>query len=224
MTSLFDLSLEFFALKDLIDNDLEVNEETGEIVDNTEVLNKLFNDLTLSFEDKLDNSQRYCLTLEGEADILAKEIKRLQAKKQALENRADRLSKMMMNAILSSGQTKFKTQLYSFSIKTSESVEVRDLDEIPREFLRIKKEADKIQLKKALKDTTPKIGFVYKNKSDDEIYTLTEIEDDKYLLGAKDITNEKLLTLENLQNDFILVKGFSIDGVFLTEKQSLGVR
>ena len=151
MASLFDLSLEFFALKDLIDNDLEVNEETGEITDNTEVLNKLFNDLSLSFEDKLDNSQRYCLTLEGEADILAKEIKRLQGKKQALENRADRLNKMMMNAILSSGQSKVKTSLYSFSIKTSESVEVRDLDEVPREFLRINKEADKIQLKKALK-------------------------------------------------------------------------
>lgn len=170
MASLFDLSLEFFALKDLIDNDLEVNEETGEITDNTEILNKLFNDLSLSFEDKLDNSQRYCLTLEGEADILAKEIKRLQGKKQALENRADRLNKMMMNAILSSGQSKVKTSLYSFSIKTSESVEVRDLDEVPREFLRIKKEADKVAIKKALKN------------------------------------------------------GVKIEGVFLIEKQSLGVR
>ena len=35
--SLFDLSNEFFALKDLIDNDLEVNEETGEITDNSEL-------------------------------------------------------------------------------------------------------------------------------------------------------------------------------------------
>lgn len=154
MASLFDLSLEFFALKDLIDNDLEINEETGEIVDNTEILNKLFNDLTLSFEDKLNNSQRYCLTLEGEADILAKEIKRLQAKKQALENRADRLSKMMMNAILSSGDNKFKTSLYSFSIRKTESVEIRDLDVIPRAYLRLKKEADKVAIKKALKDGT----------------------------------------------------------------------
>ena len=154
MASLFDLSLEFFALKDLIDNDLEVNEETGEIVDNTEILNKLFNDLALSFEEKLDNSQRYILTLKGEADILAKEIKRLQAKKTALENKADRLSEMMKNAILSSGDNKFKTSLYSFSIRKTESVEIRDLDVIPRAYLRLKKEADKVAIKKALKDGT----------------------------------------------------------------------
>ena len=65
MASLFDLSLEFFALKDLIDNDLEVNEETGEITDNTEILNKLFNDLSLSFEDKLDNSQKVLSDFRG---------------------------------------------------------------------------------------------------------------------------------------------------------------
>ena len=170
MASLFDLSLEFYAIKDLLENDLEVNEETGEIIDNTDLINQLFNDLQLTFEEKLDNSQRYVLTLNGEADILAKEIKRLQAKKQALENKADRLTEMMKNAILSSGQTKFKTALYNFNIKKTESVEVRDLDLIPRAYLRLKKEADKVAIKKALKD------------------------------------------------------GQSIDGVFLTEKESLGVR
>ena len=222
--SLFDLSNEFFALKDLIDNDLEVNDETGEITDNSELLKELFENLKLSFEDKLDNTQRYVLTLNGEADILAKEIKRLQARKQALENKADRLTEMMKNSILSSGQTKFKTSLYNFNIKKTESVEVRDLDLIPRAYLRLKKEADKVAIKKALKDTTPKVGFAYKNKSDEEIYTLTEIENDKFILGAKNISNEKILTLDELQNDLILVSGFSIDGVFLTEKASLGVR
>ena len=152
MASLFDLSLEFYALKDLIDNDFEVDEETGEFIDNTETINLLFNSLKLTFEDKLDNSQRYVLTLNGEADILAKEIKRLQAKKTALENKADRLSEMMKNAILSSGENKFKTSLYSFNIKKTESVEVRDLDVIPRAYLRLKKEADKVAIKKALKN------------------------------------------------------------------------
>ena len=152
MASLFDLSLEFYALKDLIDNDFEVDEETGEFIDNTETINLLFNSLKLTFEDKLDNSQRYVLTLNGEADILAKEIKRSQAKKTALENKADRLSEMMKNAILSSGENKFKTSLYSFNIKKTESVEVRDLDVIPRAYLRLKKEADKVAIKKALKN------------------------------------------------------------------------
>ena len=135
-----------------MENDFEVDEETGEFIDNTETINNLFNGLKMTFEDKLDNSQRYILTLNGEADILAKEIKRLQAKKTALENKADRLSEMMKNAILSSGENKFKTSLYSFNIKKTESVEVRDLDVIPRAYLRLKKEADKVAIKKALKN------------------------------------------------------------------------
>jgi seryl-tRNA synthetase len=152
MPSLFDLSLEFYALKDLIDNDFEVDEETGEFIDNSETINNLFNDLKMTFEDKLDNSQRYILTLDGEAEILAKEIKRLQARKTALNNKADRLLETIKNAILSTGENKFKTSLYNFNIKRTESVEVRDLDVIPRAYLRLKKEADKVAIKKALKD------------------------------------------------------------------------
>ena len=150
--SLFNISSEFYALRDLIENDLEVNEETGEIEDNSELLNKLFEELSLTMEDKFDNTQRYVLTLNGEADILDKEIKRLQAKKKAIENKADRLKSMMQNALNVAGLEKFKTPLYSFNIKTSESLEVESIDNIPREFLRIKKEADKLAIKKAIKD------------------------------------------------------------------------
>ena len=48
MASLFDLSLEFYALKDLMENDFEVDEETGEFIDNTETINNLFNGLILA--------------------------------------------------------------------------------------------------------------------------------------------------------------------------------
>ena len=98
MLSLFDLSQEFYALKDLIDNDMEVDDETGEITDNSKLLEELFQNLSLTMEDKFDNSQRYILTLSGGADILDKEIKRLQDKKVALNNKADRLKTMMLNA------------------------------------------------------------------------------------------------------------------------------
>lgn len=218
--SLFDISNEFFALKDLIDNDLEVNEETGEITDNSELLKELFDNLKMTLEDKLDNAQRYCLTLDGEADILDKEIKRLQAKKQALNNKKDRLKKIMLSTIENTGQSKFKTSLYSFNIKNSESLEVESIDNIPREFLRIKKEADKTAIKKAIKDETPKVGYEYKNEND-EIFILTEIENDIYTLGSKVGTNEKYLSLEDLKNDFKLTKGFVVEGCKIVENKSL---
>ncbi len=152
MSSLFDLSLEYYALKDLIDNDLEVNEETGEITDNSEVIKNLFEELNLSFEDKLDNSQRYLLTLSGETDVLDKEIKRLQAKKVALKNKADRLKELMKNAIISSGNTKFKTSLYSFNVRTSQAVNIKDEEEIARKYMKVKYEISKTLIKEDLKN------------------------------------------------------------------------
>ena len=150
--SLFDISQEFFALRDLIENDMEVNDDTGEITDNSKLLTELFDNLSLTMEDKFDNTQRYILTLNGESDTLDKEIKRLQAKKSALNNKADKLKKMMQNALSVAGLEKFKTPLYSFTIKTTEALEVESIDNIPRNYLRVKYEADKVEIKKAIKD------------------------------------------------------------------------
>lgn len=149
--SLFDISLEYHALTDLIDNDLEVNEETGEITDNSKELKELFENLQMTFEEKLDNSQKYLLTLKGEESILADEIKRLQAKKAAVKNKQDRLKSMMLNALQASNQGKFKTALYSFNIKNTEAVEIVDDSLLGRSFLRMKLEADKTKIKEALK-------------------------------------------------------------------------
>ena len=149
--SLFDISLEYHALTDLIDNDLEVNEETGEITDNSKELKELFENLQMTFEEKLDNSQKYLLTLKGEESILADEIKRLQAKKAAVKNKQDRLKSMMLNALQTSNQGKFKTALYSFNIKNTEAVEIVDDSLLGRSFLRMKLEADKTKIKEALK-------------------------------------------------------------------------
>jgi len=150
--SLFEISSEFFALRDLIENDMEVNEDTGEITDNSKLLSELFDNLSLTMEDKFDNTQRYILTLNGESDTLDKEIKRLQAKKSALNNKADKLKKMMQNALSVAGLEKFKTPFYSFTIKTTEALEVESIDNIPRNYLRVKYEADKVEIKKAIKD------------------------------------------------------------------------
>lgn len=223
MASLFDLSLEFYALKDLMENDFEVDEETGEFIDNTETINNLFNGLKMTFEDKLDNSQRYILTLNGEADILAKEIKRLQAKKTALENKADRLSEMMKNAILSSGENKFKTSLYSFNIKKTESVEVRDLDVIPRAYLRLKKEADKVAIKKELKEL--RAGNRYLDKKGNVLSVVTIINDEvSYVIEGESsgILSENISKF--IKNNSFLSTDFIIEGVYLSEKLSLGVK
>jgi hypothetical protein len=150
--TLFDLSVEFTALKDIVDNDCEFDPETGEIINNEEVIAELFGELQLSLEEKLNNSQYYIIELNSQADALGEEIKRLQAKKSALTNRANRLRDIMKGAIIQLAGGKIKTNLFSFFIKTTESLQVIDEESIPRQFLRIKREADKTAIKKAIKD------------------------------------------------------------------------
>ena len=149
--TLFNYSLEFQVLKDLMENDIEVNEDTGEFIDNSKVIADLFGEISLKFDAKLNDSQRWIIEQEAMADVLKAEAKRLIAKATALQNRADRVRELIKGAIVATGETKHKTDLFSFFIKKSESVNVVSEDELPREFLRIKREADKIKIKEALK-------------------------------------------------------------------------
>lgn len=147
---LFDISSEFFALNQLIDNDLEFDENTGEVTDNSETLKELFYEISASLEDKFENIQRYIQTLQGEEDILDNEIKRLQYKKQVVKNKTQRLKDLMLATLENTRMSKFKTPLYSFSIRESKSVDVKDVEQLPLQFVRVKKEADKTQIKKAI--------------------------------------------------------------------------
>lgn len=148
--SLFHLGMEYHALRDLLESN-EVD-ENGEFIDNTKELNDLYNNLSVTFENKLDNSQRYCLMLDGQVDTLDKEIKRLQAKKTAIKNNKERLKSMMLNAIKTSNQSKIKTDLYSFNIRKSEAVNILDEDKIGRKYMKATYKISLSDIKKDIKD------------------------------------------------------------------------
>ena len=59
MASLYELNKEFYILKDILENECEFNEETGEIIDNSDVINELFSELNLNIEEKLNNCQSW---------------------------------------------------------------------------------------------------------------------------------------------------------------------
>ncbi len=100
--SLYGLSQEFRAFEE-VSNEIDFDDETGEIIDNTDTLKQLFEELECNYIDKLDSCQYIRKELEGKADLLAAEIKRLQARKKALENRAERLKTLMCDSMLVSG-------------------------------------------------------------------------------------------------------------------------
>ena len=163
--SLFSLGLEFYALQDLLESE-EFDSETGEEINREEELEDLYNNLSVTFEQKLNDSHRYCLMLDGEADVLDKEIKRLQAKKKAITNNKDRLKSMMLNAIKTSNQDKIKTELYVFSVRKSEVVNILDEEQICRKYMKATYKISLSEIKKDIKDGVDVAGAeIVKNES-----------------------------------------------------------
>jgi hypothetical protein len=152
---LFEIATEFRELRDLVENDLEFDEETGEVIDNQEVLVALFGELQLSLSDKLDNAAYVIDELLNGAAGLKAEAKRLNERARHYENNAEKLKALMAFALTESGEPKLKTDKHTFSFRKSEQVEIDELvtpDDFDRRYIRIKREFDKTKIKKALKD------------------------------------------------------------------------
>jgi hypothetical protein len=149
--SLFGISLEFRALNDL-SQDYTVDEETGEVTDDTATLTELFNAIEMTLGAKLENTVYVTKELESKSKALKAEAKRLSAKAVAMDNKAKYLKVIMLSALKASGQEKLKTDKFSFTVKHSQSLNIVTEDNIGREFMRVKKEVDKVELKKALKE------------------------------------------------------------------------
>jgi hypothetical protein len=142
MASLFNISMEFKALYDLA-NEVEA--------DDVEAMQELFSGIELQLSDKLDNASLVITELDANAATLKARAKALTERARVYENNAKRLRDMMLSALKASGQEKLKTLEHNFYIKRSESVMVGDIEELPREFRRIKHEPDKTAIKEALK-------------------------------------------------------------------------
>lgn len=152
---LYEISEEFKSLRDIVENDLEFNEETGEVVDTSTTIELLFNGLLIKLSDKLDGAAYIAKELEQTADALKDEAKRLTARASHFSKNADRLKALMLAALVESEEDKIKTDKWTFSTRKSETIEIDPLvtaDDMDRKYTRLKREFDKVALKAALKD------------------------------------------------------------------------
>lgn len=151
--NLFNISQEFLVLQQLAE-EIDFNEETGEIIDNTETLAELFNELSNDkLEDKLNNVMYIIKELEVNQNALKDEAARLNKKAKVLENRANNLKEMIKNVIIASGQEKIKTDKFSFTVKTLNEYNYDDVNlfSLGSDFIRVKEELDKIKIKEYVK-------------------------------------------------------------------------
>jgi len=149
---LFDFASQFKGLYELCE-EIEVNEETGEIIDNTDLLSQLFNDLEMDLSEKLVNTAYLIKELETSEKALKDEAKRLNEKAKVLENRQTRIKELIETTLESSGQTKIKTDKFNFSVTTRKSLNYDNVNMfgLDREFIRVKEELDKNKIKDYVK-------------------------------------------------------------------------
>ena len=148
---LFDFAIEFKVLYELCE-DIEVD-ENGEIIDNSETISSLFNDLEMDLSDKLENTAYLIKELETSEKALKDEVKRLNEKAKVLENRQARIKELIKTTLESSGQTKIKTDKFSFSISNRKSFNYDGVNmfALDSQFVRVKEELDKNKMKEFIK-------------------------------------------------------------------------
>lgn len=133
-------------IRQIIENGFVCDEETGEILflqDDIEHLNA----------EKKKKIESIAIIIKERtlfADEIGNEIKTLTERKKRVEREADRL-KAYLDMILDG--EKFDTPRCSVTYRKSEQVDFDDIENIPDEYIRldIKKSADKVAMKKALK-------------------------------------------------------------------------
>lgn len=142
MATLYEIRTD---LEHVLAGGLIVDEETGEVLFDSDNLEKL----QAEYNDKLEAVGLFIKNAESDAAAIREEEKRLAARRRVLENKSKRLREyMLLN--LGDGQ-KVKTARIDISTRYTEAVEVEADAELDDEWCRIKKEPNKTAIKEALK-------------------------------------------------------------------------
>ena len=117
--------------------------ETGEVDE------ERLTDLMMERDKKVEKVALWIQELKGDAEQIGNEINRLKDRKDAVENKIEKLKKWLAFAL--NGE-KFKTALVSISFRETERVVVDNPMELDETLLVIKKEPNRTAIKKALSE------------------------------------------------------------------------
>lgn len=124
--------------------------ESGEIPE--DAVRDTFESLEGQFNDKAISCGHYLKSLEAESEVIDIEIKRLTALKKTRQNALDKFKDYLRENMERTNINKIECPLFSISLGVSQDVvEISDLNSLPKEYKKVKTEADKTAIKKALK-------------------------------------------------------------------------
>lgn len=144
----------------------QVDPETGEVLSDEE-FNKLFDEVQMDLNSKIENTICFAKSLEAEAEAIKAEEKKLAERRKAKENLSERLKKRINDYItwqftdeegnvdtVGLNKFKFDSPKAYISYRKSEKVNVLDAEKLPSEFVTVKTETkpNLTEIKKAIKN------------------------------------------------------------------------
>lgn len=146
--NVFEIKKEFFALKELMEKEYEVDEETGEFIDNTEILKELALGLNENMNDKADAIIYIYKEMVASEGLIHEEIKRLTERKKMYKRKQEQLKELM--DFLLEGK-KLKTEKFTIFYGKSESLVIEDEDKIPSKYISFEPKINKKDIKDDIK-------------------------------------------------------------------------
>ena len=145
MSTLYEID---YNLYQLLENEMVIDEETGEILFEESDIDNLL----LSRDQKLENTACYIKNLMSDIDQIKVEEKSLKERRQVKEKKVERLKSYLANSMLLFGDKKFETPRVALSFRKSKQVEIEPNTHLPQEYIKVKVEEspDKTKLKDAI--------------------------------------------------------------------------
>ena len=160
MANLYEIDYQLRVLEDYM-----CDPDTGELLDE-ESVNAKFDEIQMALNEKIENSMCFYKNLQSDIEAFKEEEKKLAQRRKVKENLAERVKNRIDNYVTMQftdeegnvdkdnlNKWKFETPKVKLSYRKSDSVEVSDINLLPKEYVKEKVElsADKTALKKDIK-------------------------------------------------------------------------
>lgn len=120
--------------------------------ENWEIDTAKLDELQPLLEDKVQNIWLLLQDWYGNIEKIKTEIDRLKKMKEVIENKSERLREYVKDNMIKLWTDKIETPLIKASLRKSESLEITDITKVPSEYITLEPKADKMTIKKDLKE------------------------------------------------------------------------
>ncbi|WP_340299295.1 siphovirus Gp157 family protein [Staphylococcus coagulans] len=124
MTNLFDLNQNELVILEMLENEELSFNDVKDTLDAIKDEQKR----------KYDAMQKMILSLEGDVDTLKNREKKLNERRKSYENKIKSLKNYMLDSMKYKGETKFKTEEFTYFIRKSDSTQIDDENAIPDKY------------------------------------------------------------------------------------------